>query len=88
LLTTLIVTFHTLIYYREGGFGELNIMPEERSEVKTFEIRYICDRCKTGKMIFTGEQIETYPPYNIHRCDDCYVRDEFLDVIYPHYEYE
>ena len=45
-----------------------------------------CSRCD-GEMEFTGESFCTYPPCNIHECNKCGYKEEFLGVEYPRIEY-
>lgn len=55
---------------------------ETRTEVKTFEIDMLCDKCG-GKMRPTGMMHLTNPPQFPHRCQTCDAQWTF-GVKYPY----
>lgn len=63
---------------------------EEKQQVKTYEIRYKCDSCKDGYLIYNG-QIDKMPGFTRyqHSCSNkkC-VALKYLDSKYPHFTYE
>lgn len=61
-------------------------MPEIKQEVKTYEINYICDTCKDGKMIDISKVAIVAPDESFqyeHECDKCKKR-AYLNKQYPH----
>ena len=60
---------------------------EKKTEVRSFEVSYICDRCNEGMMIFTGITLTSYPPQYQHKCDQCSNTQNFR-VVYPTIRYE
>ena len=59
---------------------------EVAKEVKLYKVAMPCSRCD-GEMEFTGESFCTYPQCNIHECNKCGYKEEFLGVEYPRMEY-
>lgn len=59
---------------------------EKRTEVKTFEISYICDECHEGKMIYVGEITTNWSLKFQHRCEKCFHTQNF-DLVYPNIRY-
>ena len=62
---------------------------EIKKELKTYEVKMLCDECEKGFMISTGMAYMTSPPRYPHRCSDDYCRnEETYDVSYPRITYE
>jgi len=63
---------------------------EVKTEVKTFETQYICDKCKVGEMKYTGYKVATGVPRYIHICQnaECREKMEIPKVHYPIISYE
>lgn len=57
---------------------------EQQIEVKTFEVRYECDVCKKGYMVYSGETLAIYPHQFKHHCTNCNHTQNFLTT-YPHF---
>jgi hypothetical protein len=71
-----------------GGIAKgLKPMAEIKHEVQTYEVDYICDECKEGRMRFTGVELTVHPPIYPHLCDKCKLRKDFR-CIYPKIVYE
>jgi hypothetical protein len=60
---------------------------ENRTEVKTFKVSYICDNCGEGEMIDTGVVLTRNPMLYKHRCNKCFDVQNF-PVNYPIIRYE
>lgn len=60
---------------------------EVSKEVKVYKVTMPCSKCD-GEMEFTGESFLTCPPYNVHKCNKCGFKEEFLGVKYPRTEYK
>lgn len=65
---------------------------EERFDVKPIGIRYICEFCNEGEMIFTGRRgtiVNVEPPKFLfqHRCNKC-GKTMDLPRSYPYVEWE
>jgi DNA polymerase III alpha subunit (gram-positive type) len=63
----------------------------EAVPVNTFMLRYVCDECKKGEMVPTGEIIESavpnIPPSVVHSCNACGARMTFRGMQYPRIDY-
>jgi len=46
-------------------------MTEKRTELRTFMVRLMCDKCSEGEMKPTGIQLSSNPPKYPHKCDKC-----------------
>lgn len=68
--------------YRTKNYKDFEVS----KEVKLYKVTMPCSRCD-GEMEFTGESFCTYPPCNIHECNKCGYKEEFLGVEYPRMEY-
>lgn len=56
---------------------------EELVKIKGFKtVNYICDSCKTGKMLPTGIALTSMPPLFQHKCDNCGEINSFIHT-YP-----
>ena len=44
---------------------------EIKTEVKTFLVKMICDKCGEGEMIFNGFTKTSNPPWHVHKCNKC-----------------
>lgn len=64
-------------------------MAEKRTEVRTFMVRLMCDKCGEGEMKQTGVQLLSNPPQYPHRCDKCGSETTIRGgKTYPRIEYE
>ena len=61
-------------------------MPEQKREVKTVEVTYLCDACGKGMMTSVGVADKTTGETE-HRCVICDHSQMFKWVSYPHIEY-
>jgi hypothetical protein len=61
---------------------------ERRTEVKTYQVDYICDDCESGVMAFTGRTLLSHPPQYEHQCTQCGMTRYFRGVTYPKIVYE
>ena len=50
---------------------------EVQAEVKTFNIEYRCDKCKTGTLEYTNRCFYTDPLQYEHKCKNCGVKKLF-----------
>lgn len=57
-------------------------MPEQREQVKTIHVDYICDECGKGKMEFVAGTIDCWE----HQCEIC-DHKQILEEQYPKVEY-
>ncbi|MFD2574267.1 hypothetical protein ACFSUS_26775 [Spirosoma soli] len=57
-------------------------MPEVKKEVRTYKVRYVCDRCGIGDMEATGVVPKGYPGTYPHSCNHCGAFQTF-DRQYP-----
>lgn len=62
-------------------------MSEKRKEVRTYEVRYICDECGSDKVYPTGMVLTSHPPKYPHVCIECAKNYTFKEK-YPYTEYE
>jgi predicted nucleic acid-binding Zn ribbon protein len=62
-------------------------MPETMTEVKSFIIRYTCDKCGKGEMVGTGIAYPVQPPLYEYECLECGHKMKTRDR-YPRTEYE
>lgn len=62
-------------------------MAEVRTEVRTYEIQYVCDVCKDGYLEPNGITLTSHPPQHQHSCTSCGHTVSFR-VIYPRMVYE
>lgn len=62
-------------------------MAEQKRELKTYEVDYVCDECKNGRMRPTGVKHLTHPARYPHVCGNCGHKDSF-PVIYPNTVHE
>ena len=60
---------------------------ENRTEVKTFKVSYICNNCGEGEMIDTGVVLTRNPMSYKHRCNKCF-DIQYFPVKYPVIRYE
>ena len=60
---------------------------ESKKEVTVYRISYICDRCKSGEMVPTGQVFNLGKPQIEHVCKVCGFRKSFTEQ-YPKVEYE
>ena len=60
---------------------------QKKTEVRSFEVSYICDKCNDGEMIFTGITLTSYPPQYQHKCEKCFSIQNFK-IAYPTVTYE
>ena len=60
---------------------------EKKTEVRSFEVTYICDECKEGTMIYIGEITTNWSLKFQHRCEKCFHMQDF-DLVYPIIRYE
>jgi hypothetical protein len=60
---------------------------EKKTEVRVFEVSYICDKCNEGEMIYIGEFMTNFSLKYRHRCEKCFDIHEF-NVVYPQVRYE
>ena len=60
---------------------------EERKEVKTIEVDFICPKCDYGKLRPTGIVLDTYPQMYQHKCTECDYTTKF-SIQYPYLEYK
>jgi len=60
---------------------------EEKKEVKTFVVNYICDECGKGKMVPTaGIYLTSNPPQWPHECTHCNNTKTFR-ICYPYHHF-
>lgn len=75
-----------------GNSADLNrrrIVAEKRTEVRTFMVRLMCDKCGEGEMKPTGVQLLSNPPQYPHRCDKCGFETTIRGgKAYPRIDYE
>ena len=57
-------------------------MAEIKTEVKTYQIDYVCDECGCGYLRPTGEALLTHPPKYPHKCKTCGFKKTFKNK-YP-----
>ncbi|PFR59003.1 hypothetical protein COK36_20065 [Bacillus cereus] len=62
-------------------------MMEQRFEVKPIGVKYICDSCEEGEMIYTGEMLFFNPPTFKHTCNNCDSNQNFIEK-YPLIRYQ
>jgi len=65
-------------------------MPKIKRRVTTYMIRYTCDKCGDGEMVWDGLGEKDIPgprPVRIHYCDGC-GEVAALDRVYPYEEEE
>ena len=60
-------------------------MAEQKKEVKTYIVDYICDECGVGKMRNSGMSHVTHPKQYPHSCTNCYYQKTF-NCVYPRTE--
>lgn len=62
---------------------------EEKTELKTFVVKYKCPSCETGYLKPTGQCFASYPPQYPHSCDNpnCAYTETFNET-YPKLTYE
>ena len=60
---------------------------EKKTEVRSFEVTYICDECNEGTMIYIGEYISKWAIKYQHQCEKCSHLQVF-DQKYPVIRYE
>lgn len=60
---------------------------EVKEEVKTYQIKMICNRCKQGEMVPTGMAFTSLPSQFEHRCNCCGYKETYK-TIYPAIRYE
>lgn len=60
---------------------------ERRRNVKTIEVRYICDECGSIEVEATNMTLWSYPPQYPHVCKMCGKGYTFMKT-YPYVEYE
>ncbi len=60
---------------------------EKKTEVRSFEVTYICDECKEGEMIYIGEFMSNWNLTYQHRCEKCF-HIQYFDLVYPIMRYE
>lgn len=63
-------------------------MAERRTEVKTFLIHLMCDKCEYGEMKPTASALLSHPPQYPHVCDKCGEKVNIHGGIYPRLTYE
>lgn len=63
-------------------------MSESKTEVKTYNVDYICDECGKGKMKREGPCLTSSPPQYPHICDNCGASVTSRRKYYPHAIYE
>lgn len=51
-------------------------------EIEVVKVRMFCDKCESGEMIPTGEEIEAIPLQFPHKCNNCKIYKTFWDI-YP-----
>lgn len=59
---------------------------EKRKEVKPVKVIYLCDRCKSGEMVPTGQIFNLGKTQLEHVCPVCGYRKSFTEQ-YPKIEY-
>lgn len=62
-------------------------MAEVKTQVKTYEVQYVCDVCKDGYMEPNGIMLTSNPPKYQHSCQNCNHSVSFR-VQYPRMVYE
>ena len=55
---------------------------EKETEVKSYKVIMICDRCKQGEMVPTGMMLTSFPGMYDHKCNCCGYRATYK-VQYP-----
>ena len=64
-------------------------MTEKRTEMRTFMVRLMCDKCGEGEMKPTGIQLLSNPPQYPHACNKCGAETTIRGgKTYPRFEYE
>lgn len=63
-------------------------MAEQKTELRVFETRLICDECGEGEMLPTGVALMSSPPQYPHKCTKCGAQDNVRGKKYPHHSYE
>ena len=59
-------------------------MAEIKSEVKTFQIDMVCDKCSQGYMLPVGNMVlATYPIQYPHQCTNCGNVENYI-IKYPY----
>jgi hypothetical protein len=46
-------------------------MKEKRTEVRTYVVRLMCEKCDGGEMLPTGIALMSSPPKYPHKCNKC-----------------
>ncbi len=62
-------------------------MPEKRTEIKTFLVSYVCEKCEAGEMKPTGVMLTSDPPKWPHSCSAC-GHEQVFCLKYPAVAYE
>jgi len=60
---------------------------EVKFKVETLGLKYVCDECKEGDMIFTGLGTQKQPQKFQHKCNKC-GKEKLLDRQYPGVEWK
>ena len=61
---------------------------EKLTEVSTYRVRMMCDKCEGGEMVSTGASLMSNPPQYIHRCNGCGYETSYLGgKNYPYIKY-
>lgn len=59
---------------------------EVMSEVKVFQVKMKCDKCKEGYMVCGNTVLSSYPPLYSHTCDKCGYVSSYRRT-YPYMKY-
>lgn len=60
---------------------------ERKFTVKPVGVKYICDSCGEGEMIYTGDIIFSDPPKFKHTCSNCDINQNYSEK-YPLVRYQ
>ena len=52
-------------------------MSEVKTEVRTFNVEYVCDSCNQANMRSTGIVLTSNPPWYPHKCPNCGACQDF-----------
>jgi hypothetical protein len=60
---------------------------EQYTEIKSYRVKMICDKCLEGEMIAYGYALICHPPKYPHRCKECGY-EEIYTTNYPTTRFE